>query len=536
VAEPQNQFAPFESSLKDRWIPALLFACLLIFVLAVQNHNVGFEPGHHGWVTSHTLAIISHATSDHGFVGYSVQLKDAQGKIEYDYFDRNPVFFSALMNLLLESSERSLSQRVYLARQVMNAIFLATILVVFLLLRELLRDTINAISATLMTFSGYYYMYYKDMVHFEQPALLGLILLLYAILRYKRAQDRKFLYLSAAFAVSFGMGYLSLVVLGLWSGIEFLTIFGANRFNPVAAARLLFKAEAFKVMVLGLGLSACYLSYNVLREAHLRGVSVGETSIVESATRRLGLKPRVRTTGRVPTDWNVYAPMTAKRLVKSAVPYAAAWGLKQRVDKSTFENAAIPAITAIGLMAVLIILHCRQGSSTDRSFYVLLVFSGFAWLIPMRYHAAPHDYTAMYFAGLLMVFFSALITRLLMSLRIAALVIAVAVFVTSNFVVNADQLQVAASDNAYTYDFERILDRLRSRDQVYVDGGHENLLYGRPYALGFYLSDQYITPLAIADYAVSADRNFRPQTMTPQNQAIFLFRVNERQESFQSGK
>ena len=116
---------------------AILIAVILTF--GFQDHIVGWEPGyddyqpkHHGWVSAHTLAIISKATPENHFVGYALTFIDDQNKIDYQYFDRYPVFFSAVFNRVLTVAH-TLADQILLAKQVMNVIFLATLIVASLL-------------------------------------------------------------------------------------------------------------------------------------------------------------------------------------------------------------------------------------------------------------------------------------------------------------------------------------------------------------------------------------------------------------------
>jgi hypothetical protein len=168
------------------WI-ALAGVVLALVVFLGQNRVVGMEPGynelqpgHHGWVTSHTLAIISHASWPNRFVGNALAIADENGRVDYDYFDRTPVFFSAGMHALLSLWPR-LSTKVFLAKQVMNGIFLLTLAASFGLVRTLTGRSFPALAATLLAASSRYLLFYKDMVHFDQPALLGSVLLLYGI-------------------------------------------------------------------------------------------------------------------------------------------------------------------------------------------------------------------------------------------------------------------------------------------------------------------------------------------------------------------
>jgi hypothetical protein len=72
-----------------------------------------------------------------------------------------------------------------------------------------------------------------------------------------------------------------------------------------------------------------------------------------------------------------------------------------------------------------------------------------------------------------------------------------------------------------TYDFMRIEDTLASQ------GNHiflETPVPNGTYAPGFYLSDQYITPLSLADYVISTEVNTARENLTPDNKLFFLYK------------
>ena len=111
-------------------LPVIILLIVSMATFTLQNRIVGLEPGyddfqpkHHGWVTANTLAIISKATPEHYFVGYALAFKDDQNQVQYEYFDRYPVFFSALLNRVLSLSD-NLADQLYLAKQMSGTIFL----------------------------------------------------------------------------------------------------------------------------------------------------------------------------------------------------------------------------------------------------------------------------------------------------------------------------------------------------------------------------------------------------------------------------
>ena len=212
-------------------------AILAAFVFLNQNRVVGWEPGynelqpgHHGWVSSHTLAIIAHAIRQ-----WIRRLRvrgsvDEAGHVDYDYFDRYPVYFSAAMHGLLSLKAR-LSTQIYLAKQAMNGIFLLTVLVAYLLLRKLSLASLPALAASLLAVSSPYLLFYKDMAHYDQPALLGMLILILAIAHYKAGSSPYLVYGGALLATSLGRGYASLAVLGVWLVLEVVPV-GADAGRP----------------------------------------------------------------------------------------------------------------------------------------------------------------------------------------------------------------------------------------------------------------------------------------------------------------
>jgi hypothetical protein len=53
----------------DRLLAAAALVIATAAVIAFQPDRIGFPPGHHGWISSESLAMITRAGSDNGFVG-----------------------------------------------------------------------------------------------------------------------------------------------------------------------------------------------------------------------------------------------------------------------------------------------------------------------------------------------------------------------------------------------------------------------------------------------------------------------------------
>ncbi|HET7009782.1 MAG TPA: hypothetical protein VFI11_03315, partial [Anaerolineales bacterium] len=394
-----SSFSAFRAGLRNilrsdvLWV-SLAFAALTSILFLQQNRVVGWEPGynelqpgHHGWVSSHTLAIIAHATPENGFVGYALATSDENGERDYDYFDRYPVFFSAGMHAVLSWKPR-LSTQVFLAKQMMNAVFVLTVVVAYLLLRKISGQTLASMVAAVLGVSSRYLLFYKDMVHYDQPALLGMLLLTLAIAVHKVDSKKWPVYAATLTAVSLGRGYASISVLLVWLGLEALRILRERGMSFAAKFSGVWKLDAFRALLLGTGWAALNLLYNIQVEAARRGIPLGETSIVQSAVNRLALNQDFNQSYLQLLNWRYFIADELVRLVRWSFPI---WG---------YEGSVALSAVILVLMLAVIVWFGRSLDAPRRMVLTVLVVSGAVWLAAMRNLSAFHDYTAMYFLGI----------------------------------------------------------------------------------------------------------------------------------------
>lgn len=200
-------------------------------------------------MSSQTLAIIANAEAENSFVGYAQTYVDDEGNKNYDYFDRYPVFFSAGMHIIL-SLKTKLSTQIYLAKQVMNLIFILTIAAAFALVNKIVRNRVIALSVVMLSVSSQYLLFYKDMIHYDQPALLGLIFLIYAITVYKIDGNRWLVYFAGLISISIGRGYASYSVLLIWLLVEALDQIKERGIPLRKKVRKIIRHDAFRVLLL----------------------------------------------------------------------------------------------------------------------------------------------------------------------------------------------------------------------------------------------------------------------------------------------
>jgi hypothetical protein len=500
----------------DRLWLAIVGAAFVLLVILSQNRVVGWEPGynelqpgHHGWVSSHTLAVIAHARPSNAFVGYALAIEDEDGQLDFDYFDRYPVFFSAGMHALLSLKAR-LSTQVFLAKQAMNGVFLLTVLAAYLLLRKLSVPPLPSLVATLLAVSSPYLLFYKDMVHYDQPALLGMLLLILAIAVNKIDGKRAVVYLATLAATSLGRGYASLVILALWFALEAVE---ALRHSPAPWPKRIFgllSLTAFRALLLGVGWATLNLAYNIYVEAAKRGLPALQTSIVNSAVNRLALSQEFNASYADLLAWRYFISDELIRLVRWSFPI---WD---------YEGSWLLSALVVVLMLTVIVLFGRSLDSARRKVLVILVLSGPIWLFMMRNLSAFHDYTAMYFLGIPLAFFASIVSlvRLPRLGWVVALILSLAVFSARNAQIQDLHRAIGAASSSYTHDFMRIAAALPAQGQaIYLADG---VPYA-PYAFGFYLPDQLLASAENADYTISRNRRLLPTNLTPENSRLFLF-------------
>ncbi len=530
-----------------RLLPAAWFCLLALIVFATQFSYAGFYDKHHGWITSHGLALAVHATPENGFVGHARLFWDEDFGFDYDYFDRYPVFFSVLLGYLIRLTE-DLATQVFIARQLMHAIFVLTMLFAWRLLRRLGLSAVAALVGTTLAFSGYGLLYYRGAVHFDQPALLGMQILLYVIARVKleRRERWRRLTLATLLAVSLGRGFVSLSVPGLWVAMEAVGILAQRGLRPGQRLRHILAHDATRMLLLGAAWSALMLAYNIGVEMRRREVPLQDVSVVYSMQRRLPFgheAGRNLDTGKNPAPpWDEFALLEMDRMLRWYAPLRF-----ESSDESPSDFSAPLCLAALALM----LWHAWRQTPALRLTLLLTGCSGLLFIIAMINLTAHHDYTMMYALGAALAFWPAVLRALQDHPRLVKVLLALslALFLRSAMLVEAEQEGIFADHARYTEDYNRIRLALAARGvaraRIY-DTFINNcpIHHSKCYAPGFYLADHAIAPKREdADHVISDHRFFvtKPwlaegdekglkllaRSLTPENGTYHLFAIED---------
>lgn len=477
-----------------------LTVVLALVVFITQPFKVGFEKGHHGWVSADGLSIISRANLDHYFVGLVQESVTPEGK-DYYYFDRYPPFFSASMNTLLKPFEWNLPAYIYSARTLMNLIFVITFWFGFKFLCFFLPAA-RAFALALIVFSGHFFIHYKDMVHFDQPAILGNLILMWAIAEFKFHQRKKLLYTAAIIAPLWGRGYSSGFLLLTWNLFEFLYLYKMSFLQKI---RLHLRSIPFIAMLICVPLTAGSLGYNIWVESQIREVSIKETSIVNSMTRRLGVKSLAAEQEKK-AKWSSFIPKQIDRQKDLLAPEVLSMfdiGRKKVSASWEYYLRRLPAeVFAFTIVVLFLFSFKRYLKSLDdkrKILYLSAFFFGFVWNYTMKKLATYHDYTTLYYWGFaMMVYLSLAETHLKSFSSKKFMIIGWLIFLSSlgaNFYKAYPHM---IKNNHQAYDFNQIRQNLKSipGEPVFKTVGplpHEGhtFINGSPYAPYFFLTGYF---------------------------------------------
>ena len=554
---PQT-FALRLSSLKSRaWLPpALLLLALSSVFLFGGDHRSHFQRGGlHDQMSGKNMGIVEHLSIEHHFLMFKGQTLGADGKPEYRPYSRFPIGSYALAKLATLPFKDDLPAKIYAARMLMLMFFAAAAVLTYLSLRRLIPSRWIALTATLLAFSSPYCLYYADAITSEAMVdLFAVMLVFHGIVIFE--QKGRFLQLPLKACAALLLGWhvyailLPFIALGLMR--EFIkarssvstTSRAIHQLRHTALPLIRTRYMALGVVALLFGISV--LTFNFANEyfALNREIPLTQTPSFKSMMNRIGAAPYIAEELLSNLSWPTFLERQLYRIGTMSLPYAFSPSyVLERMSTYNFHYYPDPTATPRRLFAILGIatfgatliglLLVRR----NKILLATLALSGFCWALPMRYTTAfpNHNFEAIFYIGVTLTLFS-FVLLWLRELRgdrlIAALsAIALLVFVVSALRVAQPILDAETSERYKTMyaDLESIRD---------ITEGEERAIWAKTMpgnafiAAASYLSERIVIfirdeptpPARPSDLIIANMRIDGLTSLTPQNQALFLYK------------
>ena len=556
---PLDRLQPASQS---AWLPLalLLLALSTVFVFG-GDRGYFYRCCNHNFMSSHHITIAANLSPEHGFQRFSHRFIDEDGAVRYEPYNRFPPGGYATMKLATLPFGESPSAQLAAARMLMLLFFTAAAVLAYLSLCRLTSNRWIALTATLLSFSSYYLLYFNDMTATEGMIdLFGVMLTFHGMVIFVQEGRFRQLLVKTCIALLLGWHVLALllpfVILGLASDLiraRCATTDSPLLFQGKRAVSALLRSRFLLLGIVALAFGLAILTFNFTMEYVALG---GETSLTELPSFQSMLKRTSVDAGVVQAayPWAAFLELQFLRIFLMFVPYGLI-GSGSIVEsppwQTEFQGAVIRAmdinvivlteylskfhgvVLSVVLSAVCLIglIFVRQ-----RMMFATLASSGFFWALPMYDYTPIHLFEGIYYIGLPLVFFTIvlLLARRLTkrdSVIVAAAVAVVLLFAVSSFQMSrvghgAESAQVA---RAAEHDMLAIRKSVAGEHVTVLNlGGNYTLFFDwAAYAMSYYLNQSLIRyrrpPPTDHGFIVMRERVDIDALLTPQNQYLFLY-------------
>ena len=408
-----------------RFSPGLILLAALTAVFVFGHDRSHFyRVGHHNWLSSLGLAKAANFSPDHAFLMFERQTLDPEMDSGYRLKNGFPPGAFALTALAIAPFDGFASQ-ILAARLLMLLFFAAAAVVAWLSLRRLF-DPWAALAAVLLSCSSWYALYYNDMIFNDGPSLFGVLLAFHGMVVF--VQEGRFRQVVVKSCAALLLGWqvyallLAFIAFGAVDALRRHMPWGSLREAGRAAAAILCgRHVTLGVVTLLFGMLV--LGFNLANEYRAFG---GEVLLTEVPTfRRLlwrfGLLPEGAYAAYADRlAWWPYLQQQAASIGGMSLPFLVA-------GKASPSSVWLMAVGAGACAAVLI-------AARRRPLLAALAVSGLCWTLPMRHYVFIHDYQSLFYLGIPLVLWSAVLPPLLgasSTRRAVAVVATLVVFIGS---------------------------------------------------------------------------------------------------------
>ena len=536
---------------------ALLLLALFAMFLFGNDRGHFYRDGHHDWISSQSMTLAANLSADHNFLMFLRQIPDPE-EPGYAAYNRFPVGTYAAIKLAILPFGDDLSAKIYVARLLMLLFFAGAAVLAYLALCRLTSNRWVALAATLLAFASSYALYYNDMVSTEITSLFGVLLVFHGMVIFEQEGRFRQLLVKSCIALLLGWHVFALLLPFIVFGVGRGIVQARAAHNPpslrswlrrqLSAARpaaiallsnrylvLGFVSLAFGFALLGFNLGSEYRAYD------------GETRLTELPTYnsmlyRTGADAEFNEAYAEYLAWPDFLGDQFASIGIVSVPFAlpglaSIFDVEAGVERATIELQSLVTGIVVFIVCLIGLFFVRYKLLT-----ATLILAGFFWTLPFRRSAFIHDFEALFYIGMPLVFFSLVLLyvhkqsneRLMASLAVvAAMVFVFSAFQMRHIGHDAEAAELQAEMMA---DFE-VIREITQGKSAHVDATGDVKtriqLGGAYYGVDYYLSGRpleyrniYKTGQSdrhLTDLLITRERADGPALLTPENRRVFLY-------------
>ena len=495
----------------------------------------------HNEVTSNYMAVARNLSPKHDFLGIYAVTLDEDGALSYRPYNRFPIGGYVLLKLAMLPFGDDLSAQLHAARILMLVSFIGAAVLAWLALGRLTGDRWIALTATLLSFSSFWLLYFNDLVATDvMPAQLGVMLAFHGMVVF--VQEGRFRQLLVKTCAALLLGWqvyallLPFIVFGLARElVRSQPLLGPGWSDRVRA--LIPKTRPCLVLgAVAVLFGAALVSFNFGHEYLALGgkIPLAELPSVESMIRRFGLSDWYHSDNPRFADslaWLPYLEGQFRHIGGAMFPYGLIEPMLGSVVSLSWEMKSLPGIFTWGaaafaacLIGLLFVPH--------KMLLATLAVAGFCWTLPMRHTIPGHDYHSVLYVGIPLTTFTVilLLTRKWSRGWFASVLPAAAIPV---FVLSSAKVAGVTQDGGQAVveaelmqDFQAISDRL-GEGIVYIPVGQRHRLTKQHQR--FFLAGSVVLLPKQARYRDKAGfllmrhRDEGSALLTPDNRRMFLY-------------
>ena len=501
------------------WFTLTILIFVSLAVLFLENNNISFQQGHHGFLSSHGITLAKNISMENHLLMFHNISIDSQGTQIYNAYNRFPITSFLILKISMLPFENNLEMEVLAARYTMILFYLGSILLAYLTMQILFKNKLLAISVVLMAFSSVYIQYYNDMIFNDTPTLFGLFLVLHGMVVYNNDNSKfKQLLVKSIIGISLGWQVYTLLLLYI-----IYLMFRDFRSEGWGQSKKILSSNYFKLGLFTLIFGSVVLYAQLMNESKMTNQPLSKTNTVSSMKTRMGVNSEFDKKYANVLTFNKTVSMQFQRVMIMSTPTYIHQHFKKHIDSYFI------LLTLLFIMSTLV---QYKGYKNEYNILIIFALSGFVWGFGMNHFTAFHDFQSIYYIGVPILIYGSIFSFIYNKFKqnnialIILLFLSMLTFVNATYVFNLSKDQLSNRTNFITKDMQVIKDKVGEKNKICADGNVHKICGGQ-HACAFYLSGSYLQrsfDQAGCDFVISNNRKYNNRPLTQRNKGIFLFK------------